>query len=265
MAKNQLIIEMAILHTEIIEKPSKNKPIVLLHGLLGAGANFKTLARELNSTVILVDQRNHGQSFHSPDMGYDIMAKDLHETLASLKIAKINLVGHSMGGKVALAFAGQYSESIENLIIADIAPINYGGHISYFEEMIDLLCSLDITSLSSKGDLLAPIAAVYGETVAKFILTNLAWDDSLKYYWRLNLKALRQNMPVIVSFLKDAPRYKAEINWISGSKSTYLTPEIYESVKMDYPNSILHTLDSGHWVHYEQRAKFIEIINQICC
>ena len=131
-----------ILHSNII---GEGKPFIILHGFLGMGDNWKTLGKqfsESNFEVHLVDQRNHGRSFHSDDFDYDVMAEDLKAYCDEKNLRNMVLMGHSMGGKTAMLFATKYPEYLKQLIVADISPRYYPAH---HEDILEGLSYLDLS------------------------------------------------------------------------------------------------------------------------
>ena len=126
--------------------------LIILHGFLGMSNNWKTYANKMQETgfeIHLLDQRNHGESFHSIDFNYEIMAKDILDYLNHNKISKVSLIGHSMGGKTAMMFSSMYPEFIDKLIVVDILPIAYKSN---FRQILECLYSIDLKKISSRKD-----------------------------------------------------------------------------------------------------------------
>jgi len=138
-----------LLHSNII---GKGNPFIILHGFLGVGDNWKTLAKRFSEKgyqLHLVDQRNHGRSFHHEDFDYDILAEDLKNYCEYYKLEKIILLGHSMGGKTAMLFAAKYPELVQKLIVADIAPRFYPIH---HDTILEGLASLYFKALKCRKE-----------------------------------------------------------------------------------------------------------------
>ncbi|MEO2144206.1 MAG: alpha/beta fold hydrolase, partial [Flavobacteriaceae bacterium] len=158
-----------------------NNIVVILHGLFGSGDNWKTYANKLEPEgfcIHLIDQRNHGRSFHSNEFNYDLLVKDLKYYLDHNKIDNCILIGHSMGGKTAMNFALQYSRYVSDLIIIDIAPKLYPIH---HDKIIEALASFNLESISSRGEVDQKLSNYIDDSMLKnFLLQNLYWIDKNK-------------------------------------------------------------------------------------
>lgn len=239
-------------------------PLVILHGLLGSGYNFKSILSKLKYPTIAFDLRNHGKSFHVKNMEYSQMADDVAESLADLGIKRCLLMGHSMGGKVALNLAALNPQLLEKLIIEDIAPISYTDHTANLVSMVDNLQTLNLAHITQKSEAFELLKDKIEHRTLMFLLTNLKFDDQQGFYWQVNLTAIKENMHKITGFNQLNPAAD-HLNtfWIAGKKSHYLTPSIYQSIQKDYPNSTYFQLDAGHWVHYEKQTEFIKLLEDI--
>ncbi|MGB3149116.1 MAG: alpha/beta fold hydrolase, partial [Maribacter sp.] len=181
-----------ILHAKII---GKGKPLCILHGFLGMSDNWKTLGTSYSENgfeVNLIDQRNHGKSFHSADFNYDLLAKDLKSYLDYHSLKSIYLIGHSMGGKTAMQFACNYPNIISKLIVADIAPKFYPPHHS---SIIDALNKINLEEMSSRNEAdlqLKKYIPDFG--TRQFLLKNLYRTDNKKLQFRFNLPVLSGKM-----------------------------------------------------------------------
>ena len=166
---------MAILHSNII---GEGRAFIILHGFLGMGDNWKTLARQFSNSnfeVHLVDQRNHGRSFHSEVFNYDVLAEDLKAYCDEKKIEDCVLLGHSMGGKTAMLFAAKYPELVSKLIVADISPRFYPVH---HDAILEGLGTLDFSKLKTRGKADVLLSEYVDEIgTRQFLLKNLYWVE----------------------------------------------------------------------------------------
>ena len=183
-----------ILHSNII---GEGKPFVILHGFLGMGDNWKTLAKqfsESNYQVHLVDQRNHGRSFHSEDFDYELMADDLKAYCEAHNLNDIILLGHSMGGKTAMLFSALYPELLKKLIVADISPRYYPVH---HDTILEGLSSLDFSEIKSRGEADKALSNyIKDQGIRMFLLKNLYWVEKGQLGLRINLPVLKDNVEI---------------------------------------------------------------------
>ena len=252
---------MPSLHFRTLGPPPGTAPaLVLLHGLFGSADNWNTLARRwaaplaeggTGCTVYLVDQRNHGRSFHDPAITYDLLMQDLRAFFDEHHLgADTTVLGHSMGGKVAMAFALAYPARLARLIVVDIAPRAYAPH---HRELLDGLRTLDVGSISSRDDadrLLQPVAPDLDTRL--FLLKNLYRDDHNRFAWRLNIDALHRHLPDLGAAVEGAP-YLGPTLFIRGGRSRYISAEDKTfAIRELFPQSVVETVpDAGHWVHAE--------------
>ena len=183
-----------ILHSKIL---GEGAPLLILHGYFGMGDNWKSLANKFadNYEVHLIDQRNHGRSFHAYDFDYELLVEDLFKYIQHHNLEKVSLLGHSMGGKVAMLFAATHPELVSKLLVADISPRFYPVH---HELILKGLSSLDFNKIKSRGDAddqLAHFITNFG--IRQFLLKNLYWNDSKELALRINLKVLKDNIEEI--------------------------------------------------------------------
>ncbi|MEE8443976.1 MAG: alpha/beta fold hydrolase, partial [Alphaproteobacteria bacterium] len=218
-------------------------PIVILHGLFGSGRNWGTLSRALAATrrVITLDLRNHGASPWDARMDYPAMADDLLELIADQGLDRPVLLGHSMGGKAAMAAALTEPGAIGALIVADIAPVAYGhGHETHIEAM----SALDLSTIARRSDADAALSAAVPEPgLRSFLLHNLNFGDDGPR-WKLNLDVLEDAMPDLVAFPYEAgqARYQGETLFIRGGASPYVPPG-HEAAIMDFfPQAAIETI-----------------------
>lgn len=245
------------------KKFGSGPPLIILHGVFGSSDNWKTLANHLMITfeVYLVDQRNHGLSPHSDDLNYQVMTDDLKELLHNAQIEKCYLLGHSMGGKTAMNFAVQYPEKIMKLIIVDIAPKRYPPHHQNILQGVHSLKINEINTRKEADDLLS--TTINNSGIRQFILKNLSRNPEGLFYWKINWKAIEDNIQAIGAPLLSHDLFTGEVLFIRGAQSDYILNEDEPLLKKNFPNAVLMTIQkAGHWVHAEQPAQLLALINQ---
>ena len=241
----------------------KGEPIIILHGMFGTLDNWQTIAKQLAEQymVFIVDLRNHGRSPHSDDFDYNIMVADLKAFMEDNWIYEARLVGHSMGGKVAMQFAAENPDMVEQLVVVDIAPKAYSGtHKTIFEALF----ALNLETLSSRKE-----ADEFFETriesysLRQLILKNLSLDKvTKKYRWKMNLPIIHQAYPHILGESKLSDSFEKPTLFIKGANSQYILTEEFDRYKKYFPLAQLATIkNAGHWVHADQAEDFLTVLN----
>lgn len=239
----------------------EGKPLFIFHGLFGMLDNWHKVAQKLATkySVYSVDLRNHGQSPHSHEMSYELMADDIAALLVKLKLEKAYILGHSMGGKAVMTFALKYPTMVEKLIVADIGIKGYRrGH----DDIFDAIIPLKLEEFDSRGDIddfLKPNLADFG--VRQFILKNLNRREEGGYEWKMNLEAIYKNYENITGGVESDKAFDGETLFIRGGKSRYIKDEDWADIQQLFTNAELKTIEgSGHWVHAEKPAEVIELV-----
>ena len=248
---------MEILHSKII---GKGKPLLILHGLLGMGDNWVTLARQYAGAgfeVHLIDQRNHGKSFHDEEMSYELLVEDLYRYVRSHRIGKFDLLGHSMGGKTAMFFALKHPENLNKLIVVDIAPKIYPPHHHF---IFDTIKKVDLERFQTRREVEKFVLHfIESPSIVRFILKNLKRDESGHFKWKANMPVLEASLEALVEALPPLQESPVPALFIKGEHSSYIMPEDFALIKAHFPNSNIVTIPhSGHWVHAEQPVLFFE-------
>jgi esterase len=238
----------------------EGKPVIILHGLFGSSDNLARVAIELekNYTVYRIDLRNHGNSFHDDEMNYSIMVDDLKKTMDHYKIVRANLIGHSMGGKVAMAFALTYPSSMQKLIVADIAPVTYSPHHT---AILKGLNSLPLESVVNRKEADRYLAEHIEEPgVRQFLLKSLDFSDKNSAVWKFNLSAILKNYDNILSGNDFFGQFEGETLFIAGGKSDYIKSDYKEKIITLFPKAQLKIIpETSHWLHAEKPRVFISI------
>ncbi|CAD5289353.1 MULTISPECIES: alpha/beta fold hydrolase [unclassified Imperialibacter] len=240
-------------------KLGQGKALIILHGLFGASDNWLTIGKSLSEhfEVYLVDQRNHGQSFHDPEHNFDVMAEDLGNFIKENNIAQPIILGHSMGGKVAMNYALSHPGKLEKLIIVDISPRGYKVH---HDQILEGLKSIDLGSLESRkeaDDQLAKYVPNVGER--QFLLKSLSRAGD-GFEWKINVAAIDNNIGLIVGEIDGEPNTVPTL-FIDGENSNYIRDIDLPIIKKLFPDSQVVTIkNAGHWVHAEQPEAFLKTL-----
>ncbi|KAM9176953.1 sn-1-specific diacylglycerol lipase ABHD11 [Mergus octosetaceus] len=243
-------------------------PLVLLHGLFGSRGSLQTvanaLARRSGSQVLTLDARNHGGSPHSPVMTYEAMSLDVQQLLARLGIPKCIVLGHSMGGKTAMALALQRPDLVERLISVDISPVST-TLVSEFSAYISAMKSVNIPAGLSRSaarqladSQLSP--AVQHPQLRQFLLTNLVEVEG-HYVWRVNLEAISHHLEDIMSFPVFHKPYPGPTLFLGGSNSPYISSKDYPKIQRLFPKADIQFIEgAGHIVHQDKFEEFITAV-----
>ncbi|NKI30561.1 alpha/beta fold hydrolase [Croceivirga thetidis] len=249
---------MQELHSKIL---GSGHPLLILHGFLGMSDNWKTLGSQYADNgfeVHLIDQRNHGKSFHSDEFNYQILANDLHGYINANHLVAPDILGHSMGGKTAMQFACSYPNQVNKLIVADIAPKFYPPHHQY---IVDALTALEITSINSRkqaDEALSKHLSDFG--IRQFLLKNLHWVEKGKLGFRFNLDILKDRMEEIGENLLSSDSFEGHTLFVRGDRSEYISDQDINTIKSHFPSAVLKTVENaGHWLHAENPKQFFEI------
>ena len=260
-----------MLYTKILDDhPGQDRPrIAFCHGLFGQGKNWTTVGRQLASdyTVALIDMPDHGHSPWTEELSYPGMAELLADTLSPSTGSAPNrpwtVVGHSMGGKIAMTLALTRPELVERLVVVDIAPVDYHGQ-SEFRSYVQALRAVDLGRLPSRqaaDDQLHD--QVPDPTVRSFLLQNLRrGTDGTGWHWQMNLQLLGDHLDVLGGFPElDAAPYEKPTLWIGGADSDYIRPQYADTMKQLFPQvRTVKIKNARHWVHSEQPETFVQVL-----
>jgi esterase len=243
------------LHSNII---GEGQPFIILHGFLGMGDNWKTLAKQfsgLGFQVHLVDQRNHGRSFHDSEFNYDVLAADLKAYCSHHNLQNIVLLGHSMGGKTAMLFAALYPEIVSKLIVADISPRFYPVHHDAILEGLFSLNFEEITSRKQAEEQLSKYVQDVG--TRQFLLKNIYRLSPSVLGLRINLKTLKTNVSEVGEALSSTLNFQKDTLFLRGDKSEYISDQDGPLIKHQFPTAVVKTIsNAGHWLHAENPVEF---------
>jgi len=242
------------------------QPVIILHGLFGISDNWVSYGKELAAegfAVFIPDQRNHGRSAHSDDFNYLALTNDLFDFINTEGIEDPILIGHSMGGKVAMRFAVSYPELVKKLIVVDIAPREYGPrkhHLSIIKSML----AVDIENVKSRTEVSDYLAkGISDKRIRQFILKNLSRKGKEGFQWRLNLKAIADNLDKMFDGIPEGVAYKSPTLFIKGGRSDYILSHDYKEIYTFFPYAEIATIDRAtHWLHADEPEEFFKITLQ---
>lgn len=249
-----------ILHSKTF---GKGEPLVILHGLFGMLDNWQGLAKQFGQffETHIVDQRNHGKSFHSEQHNYDLMCEDLKNYLDFKCIEKVYLLGHSMGGKAAMLFAIKYPHRVEKLVVVDIAPKYYAPH---HQEIIAGLEDVQKSRVESRKDADAVLSQHFSNIgIRQFLLKSLYWKTKEQLDFRFNLSVLSKEIANVGVALLQSSIYHNPCLFIDGELSNYILEEDVELIEEHFPDSEIVTIpNAGHWVHAENPTDFFDTVSR---
>jgi esterase len=237
----------------------EGRPVIILHGLFGSSRNWQGIARALaeNHRVITPDLRNHGQSFHEDSMSYIDMADDIITLCDHLNISDAILMGHSMGGKVAMTIALTHPEQFSALVIVDIAPFDYEHS---FHKLVDAMLKMDLNKIKSRTEAEKELKKITNDTnTIQFILQNLIRNND-KFAWRINLSTISKSLTEISQFPEKLKTKACRMPslFLGGSESNYVKSKHNASIYQHFPAAeITMIAGSGHWLHAEKPQEFL--------
>ncbi|CAB4394823.1 alpha/beta hydrolase [Rhizophagus irregularis] len=246
---------------------NENPYLIILHGLFGSKQNWKSLAKtfaqRLNTRVFTLDLRNHGESPHSPVHNYEVMSDDVAAFIKEHKLYKTAIMGHSMGGRVGIAMALRQVPHIEKLVVVDSAPVNSRMSSEFFT-YIDVMKKIEQAGIvkQSKADEIMK-DYISDISIRQFLLTNLKKDPETGLYkFRIPLDILSDSMGELGRFPFDSAHhtFHKKTLFVAGTRSNYLPPKVYPTIRTFFTNAVIAELDTGHWVHAEKPLEFAAIV-----
>jgi esterase len=242
-------------------KSGSGPALLILHGLFGSGKNWHSHMRRFAESfeVYSIDLRNHGQSFHADEMNYPAMAADVARLIAHLGLQDCRILGHSMGGKVAMTLALQHPALVSRLIVADIAPVAYQHD---YDDLIEPILALDLDSFDSRTQIDHALRPnIPEDQLRAFLLQNLL-RESDGWRWRVNWQVLQQDMDYIADFTALPSDWVSKLPslFIRGARSDYVGSAEIDVIKRHFSNASIATIDAaGHWLHAEQPLQFSQL------
>ncbi len=234
------------------------QPVIILHGIFGVSDNWVTLGKKLAEkfSVYIPDQRNHGKSPHSATFNYFAMADDLLEFITEHKLERPMIIGHSMGGKVAMTFALEHPEMAERLVVVDISPRKYPGRNVHFD-MIAAMMAVNFDAVHSRAEVEQLLeTSIPNRRIRMFVMKNLYRKTRHSFDWRLNLEALNANMDYVFEGVESSDTYEGPTLFIRGGRSDYIVDADIPLIRKLFPAAQIQTIEkASHWVHAEAPAE----------
>ncbi|OFX84336.1 MAG: hypothetical protein A2W99_01040 [Bacteroidetes bacterium GWF2_33_16] len=255
-------------------KLGQGPPLIIIHGLYGSSDNWVTIGKKLADKfeVYIIDQRNHGQSPHSPDHNYFLLKEDLKDFMDQQSIERAIILGHSMGGKTAMFFSSDYPERITNLIVVDISPLSYfttnSIQLLQHTAILDSMNKIDFSKILSRNRIDEILSdSIPQKYIRQFLLKNIKRSKDNKLYWGINIPVLYEKLPEIIDGLKEED-FKGgrtiagfPVLFIKGENSDYILEKDITAIKKIYPFAEIETIpNAGHWLHAEQPELFLQIL-----
>lgn len=243
-------------------RSGEGQPLVVLHGLFGSSKNWQSHRRHFATRfeVINVDLRNHGESFHRDEMNYPAMAEDVAALMQNLGLANCNMLGHSMGGKVAMMLALNHPRLIGRLIVADIAPVSYFHH---YDDLIEPILGLPLDRLESRAEADQLLRAnIPEDQLRAFLLQNLVREPG-GWRWRVNWQVIRRDMEFLTGFGDPPPDWRIDLPtlFIRGARSDYVGEAEVDVINRHFDQAGIATIeDAGHWLHAEKPEIFARMV-----
>lgn len=238
----------------------QGKPLLIVHGFLGMSDNWKTLSSQYalqGFQTHSIDLRNHGKSFHSDTFNYESMVEDVMDYCSFHQLKSIALLGHSMGGKVAMLLATTYPELVSKLIVADIGPKFYPPH---HQTILAALNAVDFLKKPTRSDVETIVAGYISDFgTRQFLLKNLYWQELGQLAFRFNLEVFNKEINQIGKALPFENHFDKQTLFLRGDKSDYILDADFETIQHHFPKAIIQTIaNAGHWLHAENPTEFFE-------
>ncbi len=243
----------------------KGNPVIILHGLLGLSDNWVSFGRQLalDFEVFIPDLRNHGQSPHDPVFNLKVLVSDLFEMIEDLDLKKVNLIGHSLGGRVAMCFALENPDLLDTLVVVDMALRLYYPDQDH-QMLMDAMMRVDFSSAHSRSDVDRQLEEnVHSLKLRQFLLKNIYWKDKQTLGWRLNLPALKNSLPQMLEGIDPGKKFLNPVLLVRGGLSDYVTDADLPAMIEQFPRTSVQTLaNASHWVHADAPGEFYSLVHK---
>jgi len=240
-----------------------DQPLIILHGLFGISDNWVTYGKRIAAEgfeVFIPDQRNHGHSPHSDSFNYIALTDDLFDFIDEHEIDTPIILGHSMGGKVAMRFALENPQFVKRLVVVDITLKAYGPRVNH-KKIIEAMQQVDLSSAKKRSeveDMLAPF--IQEPRIRLFVLKNLYRTENNQFAWRININGIAQNLNQMFDAIDTLIKFEKPTLFIKGGASDYITLQDFPQIRYNFPRAEIVTIaGASHWVHVEAPEKFYQI------
>lgn len=240
----------------------QGQPIVMLHGIFGSSDNWLTQSKILSEKyrTFALDLRNHGQSPHDEAFDYNVMVEDVVDFINSKQLTDAVVIGHSMGGKVAMNLALAHPDKLSKLIVVDIAPKEYDMSDYIYTKALN---AISIDSIATRQEADEALSEFVPEPdVRQFLLKNLQRKAEGGFNWKLNLPSITANILNVGRAVQSKGTFDKPTLFVRGSKSRYILDGDIENIKSIFPAAEFETLDAGHWVPAEKPMEFVEVVKK---
>lgn len=255
-----------VLHTQLVGGDLDGVPTVaFVHGLFGQGRNFGTIAKGLlpDARSLLVDLPNHGRSDWTEEVDLEAMADDVAAALREEVAIPVHLVGHSLGGKVAMVLAVRHPDLVDRLVVVDIAPVA-SRSVGQFEQLLGALATLDVDQVEGRRQADEELQELIpNDGVRAFLLQNL-YRDGDRWAWRANLTLLRASLDAVGGFPDlGGAEFDGPVLWVTGERSDYVDAPDQAAMRAVFPRTVHVSIKgAGHWVHSEQPEAFLATVRR---
>lgn len=243
------------------ESFGSGEPLIVLHGLLGSSSNWSSTCQIIGEYlhVYVPDLRNHGRSPQSPDLNYDIMVQDIKHLMDRLQFDSAHILGHSMGGKIAMLFADQYPEMVRTLAVIDIAP---KGYPPWHEPIITALLELQLNEYDTYRSIVEDLASsIPSLAVRYFLMKNIRSLKNGGFEWRVNLEAIHRNADKLNGRIRLKNEFQQKVLFITGEQSNFVQKEDEAQILRSYPEAeVMKIYGAGHWVHIDAKEQFVKTV-----
>ncbi len=244
----------------------QGEPLVLLHGLFGSADNWFGVAPKLAEKfrVIALDLRNHGHSPHHAEMDYPLMAADVEKFFTAQKIENVCVIGHSMGGKVAMQFALDFPARVKKLVVVDMAPRAYQRT---HEPIFAALLAVNLKSFQTRQEIETALESeIPSLNLRRFLLKNLGRDEQGNFFWKMNLRGVAENYSRLGEVLAPKNPFTGPTLFIRGGKSDYINAGDEPEIRRFFPVAKIQTIASAnHWVHADAPEEFVRLALDFLC
>ncbi len=239
----------------------QGSPLIILHGLFGSLENWHTVSERLSSRfqVFAVDQRNHGQSPHSSEMDYKLLAEDLAEFMQTHHLAEAHILGHSMGGKTAMQFAFLHPGYVRRLVVVDIAPRMYAPR---HNQILEAMVSLDLAHFTDRKQIEKALEPQIPElALRRFLIKSVAHLPNGGFAWKLNLEGINTQYDKLNAELTSDRPFEKPTLFVRGEKSDYIGESDEVLIRRLFPAAKFRTIEgAGHWVHADAPEVFVDMV-----
>ncbi len=240
----------------------RGTPLLILHGLFGMSDNWMTFAEKLADryTVYIPDMRNHGRSGHDPLFNYAVMARDVGEFITTHQLQDVKIIGHSMGGKVAMEYVTGNGTKVGKLVIIDIAPKTYQN--PFFAKLVSILENMDLRQIRTYSEADRRLSEkISRQAIRQLMLKNLYRNAQNRFEWKPNLQAIKQNMDKILDAPNLAGPYQGATLFVRGGQSDYMEDGDLKLIRAYFPRARIETISkANHWVHATAADELLHLL-----